>query len=370
MASMITHKNAISFQGNIRMLNLYSNHALRAAFLALPLLSSAALIDVAPANAQSVESFYKGKQMRFIIRSATGGGYDLYGRLVGRHIVNHIPGKPTIIPQNMPGGGGITAANYMAEVAPRDGTYLTMIGQALPLDQALGFTPSFKADLRSFNWIGNVSDSNMLTYTWHLSPTKTMEDAKKRETLIAATGAGDLSSWIPEVYNKVLGTKFKVIDGYKSVGEVRLAMERGEAEGYGANPVSAVLSVQPNAFKDKLYAILVQVGLKRDPLLPEVPLLSQLTDDPEKKAILEFISKGLAVGRPIGTTPGVPADRVAALRKAFDAMLKDPAFIEEAKKQSADIGPMDGQTVAQLLETVLGAPQTLKDKAKATMPPR
>jgi tripartite-type tricarboxylate transporter receptor subunit TctC len=352
------------------MLIRYSNRALRATFLALPLLASASMIEVAPAAAQSVESFYKGKQMRFVIRSAAGGGYDLYGRLVGRHIISHIPGSPTMIPQNMPGGGGITAANYMAEVAPRDGTYLTMIGQALPLDQALGFTPTFKADLRSFNWIGNVSDSNMLTYTWHTSPIKTMEDAKKRVTLIGATGAGDLSSWIPVVYNSVLGTKFKVIDGYQSVGEIRLAMERGEAEGYGANPLSAVLSVQPNAIKDKLYSIFVQVGLKRDPLIPDVPLLSELTDDPDKKAVLEFISKGLAVGRPIGTTPGAPADRVAALRKAFDEMLTDPAFIAEAKKQSADIGPMDGQTVAQLLETVLGAPQALKDKAKATMPPR
>lgn len=347
-----------------------SYRVLRAAVLTLPLLALAAVVDSPSAAAQSAAEFYKGKQMRFIIRSATGGGYDLYGRLVGRHIVNHIPGNPTMIPQNMPGGGGITAANYMAEVAPKDGTYLTMIGQALPLDQALGFTPSFKADLRSFNWIGNVSDSNMTTYTWHASPAKTMADAKTREVLIAATGAGDLSSWIPEVYNSVLGTRFKVIDGYKSVGEVRLAMERGEAEGYGANPVSAILSVQPNAFKDKLYNVLVQIGLKPDPLLPAVPMLVDLTDDPEKKAVLEFISKGLAVGRPIGTTPGVPADRVAVLRKAFDAMLVDPAFIEEAKKQSADIGPMDGATVAQLLDTVLGAPQALKDKAKATMPPR
>lgn len=345
----------------------FASFSIRAAAL---LMAATFLAPVAPVAAQSVEDFYKGKQMRFVIRSATGGGYDLYGRLIARHIVNHVPGKPTMIPQNMPGGGGITAANYMAEVAPKDGTHLTMIGQALPLDQALGFTPSFKADLRSFNWIGNVSDSNMLTYTWRASPIKTMEDAKKREAIIGATGAGDLSSWIPEVYNSVLGTKFKVIDGYKSYGEVRLAMERGEAEGYGANPLSAMLSIQPEALKDKLYNIIVQIGIKRDPQIPDVPLLAELTNDPEKKEVLEFISKGLAVGRPIGTTPGVPPDRVAALRKAFDAMLKDAAFLDEAKKQNADIGPMDGETVAQLISAVNGAPQGLKDKAKATMPPR
>lgn len=327
-------------------------------------------LGVRPAEAQSADAFYKGKQMHFVIRSAPGGGYDLYGRLIARHIVNHIPGDPTMIPQNMPGGGGITAANYMAEVAPKDGTYLTMISQTLPLDQALGFTPTFRADLRSFNWIGNISNSNMTTYTWHASPIKTMEDAKKREVLIASTGAGDLSSWIPEVYNNVLGTRFKVILGYRNVGEVRLAMERGEVEGYGANPVSAILSVQPNALKDKLYNIFVQIGLTRDPLIPDVPLLTELTHDPNEKAVLEFISKGLSVGRPIGTTPGVPADRVALLRKAFDAMLNDPAFIDDAKKQHAEIGPMDGATVAQLIEAVNGASQDLKNKTRATMPLR
>jgi tripartite-type tricarboxylate transporter receptor subunit TctC len=322
------------------------------------------------AEAQSAADFYKGKQMRIIIRSAAGGGFDLYSRLVGRHIVNHIPGTPTMIPQNMPGGGGLTAINYMAEVAPKDGTYLTMAGQALTLDQALGFTPTFKADLRSFNWIGNVSDSNLLSYTWHTSPTKTMEDAKTRETLMGSVGAGDLTSWITDVYNSVLGTKFKIIGGYQAVPEIRLAMERGELEGLGANPLSDLLSVKPTAIKDKTYSILVQIGVKRDPLIPDVPLLSELTEEPEGKAILAFISKALAVGRPIGTTPGVPADRVALLRKAFDDMLVDPAFIAEADKAGAAIGPMNGATLAQMIDEVLGAPQSLKDKAKATMPPR
>jgi len=325
---------------------------------------------VSAVQAEPASEFYKGKQMRFIIRSVAGGGFDVYSRLVGRHIVNHIPGKPTMIPLNMPGGGGLTAIRYMAEVAPRDGTVLTMAGQALSLDQALGFTPTFKADLRSFNWIGNVSDSNLLSYTWHTSPTKTMEDAKARETLMGSVGAGDLTSWITDVYNKVLGTKFKIVGGYQSVSEIRLAMERGEVEGLGANPLSDLLSVKPTALKDTTYSVFVQIGLKRDPLIPDVPLLGELTDDPERKAILEFISKGLAVGRPIGTTPGVPAERVAILRKAFDDMLADPEFIRDAEKQGAAIGPMSGETLAGLINDVLGAPQELKDKARATMPPR
>jgi tripartite-type tricarboxylate transporter receptor subunit TctC len=322
------------------------------------------------ADTPSVTAFYAGKQIRFIIRSAPGGGFDLYSRLIGRHIGKHIPGHPTVLPQNMPGAGGITAANYIAEIAPRDGTILTMVGQALALDQALGFTPSLKADLRAFNWIGNISDSNLLTYTWHTSPTKTMEDARRRETALGAVGSGDLSSWVPFVYNRVLGTRFKIVGGYQSGSEVKLAMERGEVEGFGANPYSALLSAQPQFVRDKLVSILVQIGLSKEPMLPDVPLLSELARTADDKAVLEFLSKGLAVGRPVGTTPGVPQERVAALRKAFDDTLTDPDFVAEAQTQGAEIGPMRGVVLQQLIEDVLGAPQALKDRAKAVMPAR
>ena len=319
---------------------------------------------------QSVATFYQGKQIKFIIRSAPGGGFDLYSRLIGRHIGKHIPGHPTVLPQNMPGAGGITAANYVAEIAPRDGTILTMIGQALALDQALGFTPSLKADLRTFHWIGNISDSNLLTYTWHASPTKTMDDARRRETTLGAVGAGDLSSWVPLVYNSVLGTRFKVVGGYQSGSEVKLAMERGEVEGFGANPYSALVSAQPQFVRDRLVSILVQIGLKKEASLPDVPLLGELARTADERAVLEFLSNGLAVGRPVGTTPGVPQARVAALRKAFDDTLTDPDFIAEAQKQGAEIGPMSGVVLQQLIEDVLGAPQGLKDRTRAAMPAR
>jgi len=319
---------------------------------------------------QSVAEFYQGKQIRFIIRSAPGGGFDLYSRLIGRHIGKHIPGNPTVLPQNMPGAGGIMAANYVAEIAPRDGTVLTMTGRALALDQALGFTPSLKADLRTFNWIGNISDSNLLTYTWHTSPTRTIEDARRRETTLGAVGAGDLSSWIPFVYNNVLGTRFRVVGGYHSGSEVKLAMERGEVEGFGANPYSALVSAQPQFVRDALVSILVQIGMKKEPGLPDVPLLSELARSFDERAVLEFLSKGLAVGRPVGTTPGVPKERIAALRAAFDATLADPAFLAEAEKQGAEIGPMSGAVLQQLIEDVLGARQALKDRTRATMPAR
>ncbi len=330
-----------------------------------------ALGAAAPAKAQqSVEDFYKGKQMRFVIRSAGGGGYDLYSRLIASHIARHIPGQPTIVPQNMPGAGGIIAANYMGEIAPKDGTQLTMISQALAMDQALGLTPSFKADLRTFGWVGNLGDSNILSYTYYTSPTKTMDDAKKRETTIGATGAGSATTWLPVIYNTLLGTKFKLIQGYKSGADVKLAMERGEVEGYAANPWAALAAASPELVKNKQLYILTQVGIAREKDLPDVPLLSELATDQDSKDILTWISTAMAVGRPIGTTPGVPPERLAALRKAFLDTIKDPVFLAAAEKAGAEIKPIDGVTLQAMVDKVMSSPQSLKDKVKAVMPDR
>jgi tripartite-type tricarboxylate transporter receptor subunit TctC len=339
--------------------------------VAAAILLAGVLGGVACADAQqSVADFYQGKQMRFIIRSEPGGGFDLYSRLLGTFLVRHIPGHPTIIFQNMPGGGGLQAVNYMAEIAPKDGTYLTMTGQSLPLDEALGYTPTLKADLGSFAWIGNISDSNVLTYTWHTSPVKTIQDAMVSEAKMGGTGAGSSATWLPLLYNKVLGTKFKIIDGYRGGSDVKLAMERGEVDGYSANPWSALVSASPELVRDHLISILVQVGVHKEKDLPDVPLLSELARTPKDKAILEFISKGMAVGRPVGTTPGVPIDRVAALRKAFDDTLVDPDFLAEAAKEHAEINPMNGATLQGLVDDVMATPQAIKDEVRAAMPDR
>ena len=318
----------------------------------------------------AIANFYRGKQLRMIIRSTAGGGYDLYSRLLARFIGDHIPGKPTVIPQNMPGAGGLTAINYVADVAPQDGTHITLISSSLVLDQSLGLTPQLVADLRSLNWIGNLLDSNVLTYVWHEFPVKTFDDARRIETPLGSTGAGDISSWIPEVYNKVLGTKFKIIEGYGSSAQTKLAMERGEVAGIGSNPWAALQAAQPDYVRDKKYSYLVQIGVRREPGLPDVPLLTELGRNDGEREVLGFISKAIAIGRPFGVGPGVPKDRVAALRKAFDATVLDPAFIAQAKKESADIGPVDGATIQRLIADVIGASPDLKAKVKAVMPPR
>ena len=305
-----------------------------------------------------------------IIRSNPGGGYDLYSRLLARTIGNHIPGKPTVVPQNMPGAGGLVAINYVAGIAPRDGTVITLISASLVLDQALGLTPQLVADLRSLHWIGNLLDSNVLTYVWHAHPVKTMDDARRMETLLGSTGGGDISSWIPEVYNKVLGTKFKIIEGYRASADTKLAMERGEVAGIGSNPLASLMSASPDWVREKKISVLVQIGLRREPLLPDAPLLTELARTEEEREILGFITKAISIGRPFGTSPEVPADRVAALRKAFDVTVVDPAFITDAEKHGAEVGPTNGATVQSLIADVLGAPAELKAKVKAVIPPR
>ena len=203
-------------------------------------LSASALLAAWPSAADPIADFYAGKQIQMIIRSTAGTSYDTYARLLGTHMVKYIPGKPTIVPVNMPGAGGLKAANYVAKIAPRDGTVLTIIGQGMPLYQALKLGDGFEGDLREFNWVGNIDISNQLLTTWHTSPVKTLEDARNREAIIGASGDGSNSVQLAAVYNNILGTKFRIITGYDSSAALNLAMERGEIDGKGLRPVAVL----------------------------------------------------------------------------------------------------------------------------------
>ena len=321
-------------------------------------LCSILLLGSAPAMADSVSDFYKGKQMRMIVRTTVGGDYDQYSRLIARFIGKHIPGNPSIIVVNMPGGGGITAANYMAQVAPHDGTVFGIVSQGLATDQALGMSPQLKADLREFNWIGNVVYSNQLLVVWKTSPTKTIEDAKKRETTIGTTGAGSASVQYPAFYNNVLGTKFKIVFGYPGGQHIDLAMERGEVEGRGTNPYSGWMASKPTWIPTKQIIPLIQAGLEKEPALPDVPLIIDQPVKPEDKPLLQFMAQASTVGRPFATTPGVPAERVAALRAAFQATLKDPEFIAAAAQENMEINPMNGDKMQEIIFGLLSSPRT------------
>jgi tripartite-type tricarboxylate transporter receptor subunit TctC len=326
-------------------------------------------VAAAPCAAEPVAEFYSGKQIRFIIRSGAGGGYDSYSRLLGRHMVKHIPGRPQIIHVNMPGGGGIRAANHVAKIAPQDGTVLTIVSQGLPVDQALGLNPSFQADLRDFHWIGNLSSSNQVMVTWHTSPTKSLADAMRRETVIGTTQAGSIATQLPAVYNNLLGTKLKIVYGYPGGTDINLAMERGEVEGRATNPWASYVSVDPHFIAQKLIVPILQAGMQKEPDLPHVPLLRELARNPSDQPVLDFISKSVAVGRPVATTPGVPAERVAALRKAFEDTLKDPDFIKEAAAQRAEIQPMSGAELAQIVRQIIEASPELRERVRAAIQP-
>ncbi|MEA2986340.1 MAG: hypothetical protein QOD94_2594 [Alphaproteobacteria bacterium] len=334
-----------------------------AVFLVLAFFSTSAFAD-------PVADFYKGKQITFVIRSGVGGGYDLYARVLGRHIGKHIPGNPQVIPINMPGGGGIKAANYVANVAPKDGTILTMVSQGLAVDQALGINHGLDADLRDFHWVGNMSSHNQVTVVWHTSKTKTFQDALNRETVVGCTGAGSISTQVPAIYNNVLGAKFKLVVGYPDGTDVNLAMERGEVEARATNPWVSYKATTPHLIEKKMIIPIVQVGLEKEADLPDVPLLRDLARNPEEKQILDFISRSVSIGRPIATTPGVPAERVAALRKAFDATLADPAFLADAEKQRMEIRAMTGQQLADVIKGIIEAPADIREKVKLAIEPK
>jgi tripartite-type tricarboxylate transporter receptor subunit TctC len=283
----------------------------------LALLTAVLAAAPAAAAADPIEDFYRGKQLKIYIRAAAGGNYDVYSRILGRHLTRFLPGHPGVQPINMPGGGGIVALNYVANVAPRDGTVLTMITQSFPMDQALGLDKNLKVDLRTLNFIGNMSDTNEFFFTAKNSPTKSLHDARRRETVFAATGIGSIVTRIAALYNNRLGTRFKIIYGYPSGPDMTLALERGEVEGRStSNPQVLAPSKAEVVAK---YNFLIQAGMKKVADYQEVPLLRDLARSAEDERIFDFISQAVVLARPIVTNPGVPPERVAALRRAFEA---------------------------------------------------
>ncbi len=234
------------------------------AVVSTPAMSMLSLTD-------AVADFYRGKQIRVIVRTLPATDYDAYSRLIGRFMGKYIPGNPSMVVVNMTGGGGIIAANYMAEVAPRDGTVIGIVSQGLAADQALGQSPQLKANLREFNWIANLVFSNQLLVTWHTSATKTLDQARQRVTTIGTTGAGSASVQYPLFYNSLLGTKFKIIFGYRSGAEIDLAMERGEVEGRGTNPYSSYMATHPVGFRRTRSSRWSRPESKRNPLCRTCP---------------------------------------------------------------------------------------------------
>jgi tripartite-type tricarboxylate transporter receptor subunit TctC len=311
-------------------------------------------------HAQSVEEFYRGKKIDLIIGYSPGGSYDLYARLVARYLSNFIPGKPLFVPRNMPGAGSRSAANWVYNVAPKNGTVLATVDQSLSVGQALG-DKMLKVDTTKLVYIGNPNQDNNTTVTWHASGIKSIEDAQQRQVVMGATG-GSTSSQYPKAMNALIGTKFKIVLGYPGGNDINIAMERGEVDGRGSNSWAAWKSTRPSWLAERKINILVQIGLRKAQDLPDVPLLIDLAKNEGDRAILRLLSGSTAIGRPLFTSPGTPPDRVKALRDAFDALMKDPGFLAEARKEHFDIDPVSGQELQTIVNDIVSTPKPLADR--------
>ena len=315
---------------------------------------------MAPAHAQAVADFYKGRTMELLIGYTTGGGYDTYGRLVSRHLGGFIPGKPSFVVRNLPGGGGRVLMGQMMNVAPKDGSVVATADQSLPLAQAMR-DPGILFDSKALIWIGNPAADNNTVATWHTTGVTNMDEARRKEVVVGSTGP-NTSSQIPYAMNATLGTKFRVVTGYPGGNEINMSMENGETGARGSSPWSTWKATKPDWVRDKKIHIIAQVGLTRAPDLPDVPLITDLATNEEDRAALRLLSAPATVGRPYFTTPGVPADRVKALRDAFSAMVKDEAFLEDAKKLGLDINPVSGEELQKIIADIVDTPAKVADR--------
>jgi tripartite-type tricarboxylate transporter receptor subunit TctC len=335
--------------------------------LARIVFGTALAFAVLPAHGQiaPVGDFYKGKTITLITSTGVGGTYDAVARLVARHMPRYIPGNPTIIVQNMPGGGNVLATNYMFNIAPKDGTAIATIHSAMPLHQVLD-GQGVRYDADKFEWLGSTGPQNEVILVWHTAGITSIEQAMQRQVILGGTGAGSGIVIIPTVMNNVLGTKFKIVTGYRTSEDVNLGMERGEVEarafGFGS-----ITSQHPDWLKDKKVLFLAQAGARRDKLLPGVPLLTELAKTEEQRGIFELVSSAPAIGQPYVAPPGVPAERLAILRKAFDATLHDVAFLADAAKIRFEVEPMDGAETAKIAHDTVNAPPDIVAKARAAV---
>jgi tripartite-type tricarboxylate transporter receptor subunit TctC len=313
--------------------------------------------------ADSVEQFYKGKTVELIIGYATGGSNDTYARLLSMHMGSHIPGSPSVIVRNMPGAGSFVAVNQVYATSPRDGTVIGLGAPTMALDEKLG-TTGVRFKTSELNWIGRTNSAVNIIMTWKTTPVKTIEDAYKRETTLSGTGAGSTVSIYPNVLNHVMGTKFKLIMGYRGSSEAMLAMERGEAEGHSTS-WEAVKTAHPAWLTDGSINNILQFALKRHPEMPNVPTAIEIAKTDEQRAILSAVLNATEIGASFFTTPGVPADRLGALRKAFDDTMKDPELLKDAEKTRVDIQPLSGPEVQKLIASVADLAPGIVEKVRA-----
>lgn len=319
-----------------------------------------ALTRVAAAN--DVEDFYRGRTLTVLISYSVGGGYDLYARLLAHYLGRHIPGNPNVVPQNMPGAGGLRAANYLFSAAPKDGSMIGTFSRSIPT-MPLVTPQDAHFDGRKFSWIGSMSSDTSLCLTGVKSKVKTFNDMLTMPVVMGGQFAAADSDIYAHLYKNIFGAKIKLVSGYPGTNDITLAMERGEVDGICGLSWGTLKVAHPDWMKNKSVNLLVQAALKKDPELPDVPLALDLIDDPQKKQILYITFAPQQIGRPFAAPPGIPADRHAALSKAFDDTMKDPALLAEAAREKMDIAPMTGVEVGELVDKLYAIPPDVIAKA-------
>jgi tripartite-type tricarboxylate transporter receptor subunit TctC len=327
--------------------------------VALAGLTYAGLVVIA--HAQSVADFYRGKTVDVYVGYSVGAGYDLYARLVGRHLGKHIPGNPTVIVKNMEGAGSLRLVNWLYGAAPKDGTALGTFSRGAPFDPILG-RPGAKFDPVNFGWVGSANNEVSVCVAMRESGVTTFDDLKKQEIVVGSSGVTSDDNTFPLVLNKMFGTKMRVITAYPGGNEVALAMERGEVSGRCGWSWSSLLSAYASWIKDKRINLLAQFGLTKHADLPNVPLVTDFARNDKERQALRLVFARQALGRPFAAPPGLPPERLAALRSAFDATMKDKDLLTEANKANIEINPLTGAEVEQLLRQIYA--ETPPDVAK------
>ncbi len=312
------------------------------------------------ASAASAADFYQGKHVTIVVGFSAAGTYDATARLFARHLGKHLAGKPTVIVRNMPGAGSLVATNSLYGSLPKDGTMLGVVGGGTVLEPLLN-NPQATYDARRFNWIGGRTPDNFLCLVWHTVPVNALQDVMRRETVVGATGPGSRTLTYPKALNELLGTKFKIVSGYPGGNEITLALERGEVEGYCGWALGSIKTRAPDWIRDGKIRPLAQFTLAKSGVLPNVPLATDLASTDNGRRAIEFFAADSVLAWPLVAPPDVPAERVADLREAFNAMMQDPQLLAEAATQGLDIDPVSGAEIAALVDRLYGTPADVLD---------
>jgi tripartite-type tricarboxylate transporter receptor subunit TctC len=320
----------------------------------------------APASAQDdVAAFYKGRQLRMIVGSAVGGGYDLFARIVARHIVHYIPGHPSIIVQNQPSAGGVVMANQLYGQGPKDGTVIGVPINGLPTAPLLQSGTQF--DATKLLWIGSTNREAYVAFVWHTAPVESITELTRKEVVVGATTPGTTMVDFPLLVNDVLGLKFKIVRGYQGTPQINLAIERGEVQGMGGLGWASVKAQTPHWISEKRIKVLAQYGFRRYAELPDVPTMFELAKSDADRQAMTMLFARTEYGRPYFLPPDVPPARVDALRRAFDATMKDPAFVAEAGKLQFEVDPLTGEQVQALVGQLANTPREVVARVRAAL---